>query len=1089
MSDPASGVADTAAVAAAQASANDLKIFIGSSRGEMRRLISNLEAGSSLASLQRRALETIRAEKAGQASELTTRARGHVAHLDAAAPFPHSGPVVSQTGGGWALSPALERAFSEAVRTAQRNLHVPPKSLTDRLFRDTDGPRLRALNDSVEVMNGIVALVTRAIENLDADVESTSLTAGNDARAARERAEARLTEMLHQHAEMQAHLPAPLLPWSNEAWMDWHPSFAPPELFAGHLRPRRDPALGDNADFGSDVVLPFYVRPSTGLHLVTHKGNRQAAQALVRALLLRSLTAHAPGALQLTVFDPVGLGQSVAPLLALADYDPELLGGKIWSGAADFKAKMAEQLAHVELVVQKYLRSDYSTLAEFNAAAGEIATPYRLLVVFDFPTHFDQESFGDLRRLIETGPRCGVGTILVTNGDDALPHGIEIGALRGSMTRVNMAAPFSAPGVVGYELLCDFAPDADAEVPAGLRDRIIEEVGANARVGAERTVGFRKVFSLFNDAALRGVKTGLPSMTSAVDPDDPSTWWTVSTATGVGAPIGQAGARDVAALMFDSSDHSGALLVGRPGSGKSTLLHAFIAGVTRLYSPEELELHLIDFKEGVEFKAYAAAGLPHARSVAIESDREFGLSVLQAIQAELTWRADILRGSEGAHASLEALRAKSGDRIPRIVLLFDEFQVLFARNDKIGAEAAALLESLIRQGRGFGIHVFLASQSLSGLDALGSHVPQLLPVRVLLPSSDVDAARVLGEGNTAGGLLLHAGDGVLNAAGGAVEANQPFRGSLISEEERNALLTRLRERADDIGFVRRPVVFEGNNPIPAEETSPDRFIDEIRGAPSRTLRLRFAAPMAISGTADIDLRREAGANLLFVARDGGTGTPLGDLRSFGLPHAVATNVASSAVAAGARVEVVDFLPIEDGLEDLVGAYLASSHVALKRRRQLPDLLTSLSIMVDERVEADDVGAEATLLMLFGMHRARDFDTESVDFDTERDLPGLLARIVRNGPEVGVHTFMWCETLPALSRRVGSAVTRECSWRLAGRMSADDSHSLIGVDTAVGLREQQVIVANEDLGRIQRCTSLSRPPAPWVDEFLAVLDKR
>ena len=42
-----------------------------------------------------------------------------------------------------------------------------------------------------------------------------------------------------------------------------------------------------------------------------------------------------------------------------------------------------------------------------------------------------------------------------------------------------------------------------------------------------------------------------------------------------------------------------------------------------------MEFYLVDFKKGVEFKCYAANRLPHARVVAIESDREFGLSVLQ----------------------------------------------------------------------------------------------------------------------------------------------------------------------------------------------------------------------------------------------------------------------------------------------------------------------------------------------------------------------------------------------------------------------------------------------------------------------------
>ena len=83
------------------------------------------------------------------------------------------------------------------------------------------------------------------------------------------------------------------------------------------------------------------------------------------------------------------------------------------------------------------------------------------------------------------------------------------------------------------------------------------------------------------------------------------------------------------------------------------------------YSPDEVEFYLIDFKKGVEFKTYATHRLPHARVIAVESDREFGVSVLQAIQAELAWRGSLLRGSE-SHSSLETLRRATGERLPRI---------------------------------------------------------------------------------------------------------------------------------------------------------------------------------------------------------------------------------------------------------------------------------------------------------------------------------------------------------------------------------------------------------------------------------------
>ncbi len=1074
-----SDVVNAKAVLAAQASVNDLKSFIVQHRGDLRRVTSNLTAERTLGMLRRGALESIRSEKTQEVTGLA----GRTPDFESYDPYPYAGPVVTQTGGGWALNPALARAFEEATQTARSNFGAAPKkSFTDRMFRDVDGTRSRAAAGGIDTMCRIVASVSEEIRQLDNEIQDGTTRRHGEARALRQAAEERLTAMLNTYADLQSRLPAPFLPWANDVWSDWEPGQSAPEVFAGVLRPRHDNALGENGDFGRDVVLPLHVRPTAGLHLVTQKGNRPATHALVRALLVRSLAAHPPGTLHLTVFDPIGLGQSVAPLLELAEYDQDLLGGKIWSSTSDFTMKMSEMTAHLELVVQKYLRSDYETLADFNAAAGQVATPYRLLVVFDFPTHFDQESFGELRRIIETGPRCGVGTLLVTNSDEPLPHGVELATLPTTMTRINMAAPFSLLGPGGYELTCDFEPDSDRALSSVILDRIVASIGAQASDRGDESVGFEKVFDLFSGAALEGRKRGLPRITAAIDVADPSSWWTQTTVESVAAPIGLRGARDVAVLRFDSSDHSGALLVGRPGSGKSTLLHTFIAGISTMYGPEELELHLIDFKEGVELKVYAANALPHARTVAIESDREFGVSVLQAIQAELTSRGSLLRGSTESHSSLEALRKATGEQLPRIVLIFDEFQVLFARNDKLGAVAAEALETLIRQGRGFGIHVLLGSQSLSGLDALGSHVPQLLPVRILLPAADSDVFKVLGEGNTEGATLTTAGDGILNMGGGAVEANERFRGAVIDEEARRSRVSVMRAKADAEGFNRRPVVFEGNAPISAEDTPPAQFVDEVRGADARTLRLRFGAPMAITGSADINLRRESGANVLLVARDAPADTRTFD--PFSVPRAVTANLTLSAVARRASVEIIDFLPIDEGLETFLAPLLEASVVSVSRARQAPDVLRRIRAEVKRRVDEDDTSCPATFLVLYGMHRARDFDQDSVDYDRETDLPEVLSQIMRDGPETGVHTFLWFDTVASISRRLPSGAAREASWRLGGSMSADDSSSFLGVDAASSLREQQLLAANEDRGILQRCTTIAEPSRQWTEGLLA-----
>src|SRR5262249_15415274 len=142
-----------------------------------------------------------------------------------------------------------------------------------------------------------------------------------------------------------------------------------------------------------------------------------------------------------------------------------------------------------------------------------------------------------------------------------------------------------------------------------------------------------------------------------------------------------------------------------------------ITNLALCYGPEEVELYLVDFKKGVEFKPYATYELPHARVVAIESEREFGLSVLQRLDAELKQRGDRFR--ELGVQDLAGCRQLPGaPHYPRILLIVDEFQEFFTEDDRLAQDAALVLDRLVRQGRAFGIHVLLGSQTLGGAYSL-----------------------------------------------------------------------------------------------------------------------------------------------------------------------------------------------------------------------------------------------------------------------------------------------------------------------------------------------------------------------------------
>ena len=120
-------------------------------------------------------------------------------------------------------------------------------------------------------------------------------------------------------------------------------------------------------------------------------------------------------------------------------------------------------------------------------------------------------------------------------------------------------------------------------------------------------------------------------------------WWKGDSRGGLQVPLGRAGALKLQNLELGQGTSQHVLISGKTGSGKSTLLHVLITNMALRYSPEEVELYLVDFKKGVEFKAYARHMLPHARVIAVESEREFGLSVLQRLDTELRERGDMFR--------------------------------------------------------------------------------------------------------------------------------------------------------------------------------------------------------------------------------------------------------------------------------------------------------------------------------------------------------------------------------------------------------------------------------------------------------------
>ena len=153
------------------------------------------------------------------------------------------------------------------------------------------------------------------------------------------------------------------------------------------------------------ALLPF---PRNGSLLLKARGDgRQHGISLLQAVMLRCLTAIPPAKVRFTILDPVGLGENFAAFTHLADHDEKLVTSRIWTETEHIEQRLTDLTEHIENVIQKYLRNQFETLEDYNEFAGEVAEPYRVLVVAHFPVNFSEEAARRLLSIANSGSKCG----------------------------------------------------------------------------------------------------------------------------------------------------------------------------------------------------------------------------------------------------------------------------------------------------------------------------------------------------------------------------------------------------------------------------------------------------------------------------------------------------------------------------------------------------------------------------------------------------------------------------------------------------------------------------------------------------------
>ena len=828
-------------------------------------------------------------------------------------------------------------------------------------------------------------------------------------------------------------------PWDDPVWDAYEPlpdAAIPSAVRVGRLVPAED--LGD---------LPA-LAPMIGQgHLFLAGDDPEAAQHVLQALVLRLVVSFPPGTLRLRLADPVGLGTNLSAFLRL----PETLrGDKVYARPDEIGQQLEALTRHVENVIQTRLLNLYPTIEAYNEQAGEIAVPYYVLALADFPASFDDRMAERLLHMARNGPRAGVYIVASLNDAFQLPHNFNLDALTSLGTTLRLTThdrlAWDDPEFGKYPIAPDAMPSAEQV------NRWLEAVG---RVAQQVPI------------SLDFSRIAIP------EPEH----WTGNVTDELSVPIGISSTGEVHRLSLGQGVVHHGLIGGITQSGKTNLLHVLITQLALRYPPEELELYLVDFKEGVEFADYLTFALPHARVVALESEREFGLSVLRHMQDQMEARGRIFK--QTGIGRLAEFRRQTGRTLPRIALILDEFQVLFIEDDRLAHEAGRLLEDLARRGAAFGIHLLLASQSPSGGPAYGRRIYDQMALRIAFQCRAADAQAILGEGNEAASQLERSGEAIYNDDRGLKEHNTFVRVALLPAQERRQYLEAVQALADERRYQppTPTVSFEGRAPARLEANPELRALldqpDWLSRAP--VARVWLGEPIEIKPPTAAPLERYMRSNLLVIGGD--------EAQGYGLLVAALLSLAAQRTPADARFVVVDFVRPKSPFGGLFARLSIPHPLEVAGPRQANTLLAQLVELVAQRLEGESPVEPDVYFLIAGLHRWRELRPPDPYGQTEAGKQ--LTRLAEEGPEVGVHLIAWADGFVTLERAFKRGGIGAFDLRVALRLPEADSNNLLGSPIAARLEDNRALFRHEDweLGRVEKFKPYVVPEADVLEGLI------
>jgi hypothetical protein len=362
-----------------------------------------------------------------------------------------------------------------------------------------------------------------------------------------------------------------------------------------------------------------------------------------------------------------------------------------------------------------------------------------------------------------------------------------------------------------------------------------------------------------------------------------------------------------------------------------------------------------------------------------------------------------------------------------------------------------------------------------------------MAVRVALQCSDADAQLILSKDNSAARLLSRPGEAIYNDQNGLIEGNDPFQVVWLSEEKRESLLSELRERAGDRWPP--PLVFAGNTSADLANNFPLTRILNNPPAVVKAPNAWLGEPVAIKDPTAAVFRPVGGANLLVIGQNEEAARGLFASAMIGLCSQFTPSEKAFTVLDGTP----DDAPDADYLANLAPKIPG---VVAPARSGLPAAIAELAAEMERRNKGESSDRTPRFLFVLGIHRFRELRKSEEDFgfsrrnaDREPTPSERFATLLRDGPPVGIHLIVWCDSLTNLNRAFERQQLREFGMRVLFQMSPTDSSTLMDTPAASRLGRNRALFLVEDQDRPEKFRPYGLPSPEWLDSTSEKLRSR